>query len=301
MTKQTENVPSAPVTIDESGKAIEDAEQSKSTESRGKSSQSSAHQVIQLAKNFALDGSLLPPEKQMPLADRVAKRARNHAQRKQLNLEAIIVKTISYCSSDTIAERVDPDWFSQYIELAQGVSQKTMQELWAKILAREVSQPGSFSVKTLKVFQQLSVHDAKLLAKATAQAMRDKSAKQYRVLSGSYQVPSLFNTFDKKREQKIDLGQQGLSYSDILTLAENSLLFSQEAESARLSKGQELAYVFQGKNLILQASKNNVVVQFYKFTPSGSELARLISDNFNQVSLNALTEQLAHHFNSRTS
>ena len=38
-------------------------------------------------------------------------------------------------------DKADPDWFNTFTQLAEDVSNKTMQDLWAKILAGEISQP----------------------------------------------------------------------------------------------------------------------------------------------------------------
>ena len=48
---------------------------------------------------------------------------------------------------------VEPDmaWTSSYSEAAQDISDEGMQELWARVLAGEVTRPGSTSVRTLSV------------------------------------------------------------------------------------------------------------------------------------------------------
>lgn len=277
---------------------INTTDNEKISEKKSVSGQSSAKQLLTLAKAFAIDGSLLPPEKQMPLQERADRRAYTNSQRQQLNLESIVVKAVNYCSTSTIAEQVDADWFAQYTELAKEVSNKTMQELWAKILSKEINTPGSFAIKTLKVFKGLSIHDAKLFAKATAIAMRDNTGKQYRIISGSYQTPSIWNSFDKKRVQNIDLSKLGLHYSDLLTLAENALLFTQETETAPFEKGQELGLIFQGKPIVLRSVKNNAVLKYYKLSPAGCELARLIAEKPDEDTRQSIVSNILHHFTS---
>ncbi len=137
-------------------------------------------QLLQLAKNFALDGGLIPTEKQMPLEDRCRKRERLAHLRKQQNLELIVNKSLSYCSEQDISARADADWFSSYIALAEDIGNKTMRELWAKILAKEVSNPGSFSLKAIQTFRQLSMFDAKLIAKVCSLTVKDLHNKHLR-------------------------------------------------------------------------------------------------------------------------
>ena len=114
---------------------------------------SSQKQLLGLAKKFSLDAAFLPENKQAPLEDRSYRRRKLEELRQQQNMEAIMLRTAQYCSDSAIADRADQDWFSRFVMLAEGISNKTMQDLWAKILAGEISQPGSFSLKTLQSFQ----------------------------------------------------------------------------------------------------------------------------------------------------
>ena len=257
---------------------------------------SSQKQLLVLAKKFSLNAAFLPENKQAPLEDRAYRRKNLDELRKQQNMEAIVLRAIQYCSDETITDRADQDWFSSFVTLAEGISNKSMQELWAKILAGEVSQPGSFSLKTLQTFRTMSITEAKLLAKACSLAMTDTRKKNIRVISGAYQIPTLFNFFNKQRQQRLDLNQVGLSYADILTLADNHLLFEQETESHSLTKGEKLQFNYNGKQLSFTAKKSACILTFYKFTPIGTELAHLIADNQDVSYINAVKTQLSENF-----
>ena len=100
-----------------------------------------SQQFLKLAKRFVIDGAMLPEEKQMLIEDRTIKRARLNQLRKQQNIENIMQKTLSYCSNVEFGQKTDHDWFSRYIALSEDVSNPTMQDLWAKILAGELSKP----------------------------------------------------------------------------------------------------------------------------------------------------------------
>ncbi len=257
---------------------------------------SSQMQLLGLAKNFVLDGGLVSSDKQMPLEDRTQKRARVSALRKQQNLEAIIQKSLEYCSSTEASDKADPDWFTTFTQLAEDVSNATMQNLWAKILAGEISQPGSFSTKTLKTFRTMNITDAKLLAKACSLSVSDQSKKNIRIISGAYQTPSLFNFFSRNREQNIQLSQYSLSYADLLILADNHLVFIQETESNPLNKKEKLNFNFNNIQLTLTAKKPSSVLKFYKFTPIGSELACLINAIGDKDYLQDLKNELSVNF-----
>ena len=53
-------------------------------------------------------------------------------------------------------KEVDHDWTARFFNEVQDVSSEEMQELWAKVLAREVESPGSTSVKTLNILRDLN-------------------------------------------------------------------------------------------------------------------------------------------------
>lgn len=253
-------------------------------------------QLMGLAKQFVIDGALLPLEKLPPIEERSKKRERITHLRKQQNLENIIQRAIKYCSDNEVADRADQDWFNNFINLAEDVSNKTMQDLWAKILAGEISSPGSFSLKSLQAFKTMSMNEAKLLAKACAIAIKDQSKKSMRIISGASQAPGLFNFFSKNREHRINLSPFGLSYADLLTLADNHLIFIQETETPPIASGETLSFNFNGENLSMKAKKNNTLLTFYKFTPIGTELAQLIGDNPEQKYLQLLKQEITNIF-----
>jgi len=275
----------------ESNLPIENEEQQK------QNSESPAHkQFFKITQLFGIEAPLLPVEKKMPIEDRCNKRERLASLRKQENIEEIMEKTFAFCTNKSLDKRPDLDWFNRYITLAENVSNKTMQDLWAKILAGELSRPGLYSLKALKVFRDMSIVDAKLLAKACSLAVKDQSKKNIRILSGTYQQPGLLNFFNKDRQQYINLSHFGLNYADILSLADNNLIFKQESESSMMASGETLNFHYNGSPLKLSCKKANIAIQFYKFTPIGTELANLITDKPNDEFFTALKQQLKHHF-----
>ncbi len=275
----------------------EDSFPIESGDKQKQSTESPTHkQFFKITQLFGLEAPLLPVEKQMPLEDRSSKRERLAGLRKQENIEAIMEKTFNFCASKSIDKRPDLDWFNRYITLAENVSNKTMQDLWAKILSGELSRPGLYSLKALKVFRDMSIVDAKLLAKACSLAVKDQSKKNIRIISGTYQQPGLLNFFNKDRQQHINLSHFGLNYADLLSLADNNLIFKQESESSMMASGETLNFYYNGLPLKLSSKRANIAIQFYKFTPIGTELANLITDKPNDDFFVTLKQQLKHHF-----
>jgi len=257
---------------------------------------STSPQFLKLAKKFSIEGALLPEDQQILIEDRTVKRARLTQLRKQKNIESIMQKTLGYSANIEVGQRTDLDWFNRYIALSEEVSNPTMQDLWAKILAGELTKPGSFSFKALKVFRDMSIHDAKLLAKACSLAIKDPNQKSVRLVTGVYQKPGLFNFLSKERQQYCNLSHYGLNYADLLALSENHLIYLQESESNLINKAEVLQFTYNGAAIKLTAKKSDVCLQFYKFTPLGAELAHLISDKVNSDFFEYLKNKFTYYF-----
>lgn len=56
------------------------------------------------------------------------------------------------------------DWLDQYWRFAEAVSDLTMQRAWARVLAREASRPGTFSLRCLAMLSTMSRREAELIA-----------------------------------------------------------------------------------------------------------------------------------------
>lgn len=79
-------------------------------------------------------------------------------------LESIITQASNVRLPSVSDKPVDEDWIYNFRERAQDVSDKQMQEYWARILAGEIAQPGSFSIRALEAVKTLSIDEAKLFA-----------------------------------------------------------------------------------------------------------------------------------------
>jgi hypothetical protein len=83
--------------------------------------------------------------------------------KKQENLEAIYGKTFALLEPSTSPETIrsiDDDWLVAHSEKARLCSDDEMQNLWAKILAKQANKPGSFNKRCLNVVSVLEKYDA---------------------------------------------------------------------------------------------------------------------------------------------
>lgn len=75
------------------------------------------------------------------------------------NRRTVLEKAINELEGKTISEdakeEIDEDWLSRFAKIASDVSKEEVQLILAKILAGEISKPGSFSTMTLKVLERM--------------------------------------------------------------------------------------------------------------------------------------------------
>ncbi|HEY4706794.1 MAG TPA: DUF2806 domain-containing protein [Thermodesulfobacteriota bacterium] len=96
--------------------------------------------------------------------------AKTFAEKRELrrfkNLDNIIGAARDYLPDSVSETPVDADWAATFFNSSHDVSNEQMQELWAKILAGEVAEPGRYSLKTLEVLKNLRQKDAEIFSAA---------------------------------------------------------------------------------------------------------------------------------------
>ncbi len=102
------------------------------------------------------------------LAERAHARISYQNTKEQENLEAIVGESIKYLGSTVAEEEVDPDWRTRFFNKAKDVSNEEMQEVWSKILAGEVTKPGSFSLRAIELLSLMSQSEAELFRKMSS-------------------------------------------------------------------------------------------------------------------------------------
>jgi len=171
-----------------------------------------------------------------------------------------------------------------------------MQELWAKILYVEVNDPGSFSLKTLKIFRAMNIKEAKIFSKACAVAVCDINSQNIRIITGYNVKAGILNSFAAHKNERFQLNRFGLSYTDIMILAGMNILFAEEIESTSSAKQGKLQFSYNGLAFNIKPKKSDCILSFYKFTQVGTELAQLISDSPDEEFYADLKLRLGYHY-----
>jgi len=81
----------------------------------------------------------------------------------QRNMEATVAKTLPFLRETAEPNEIDNDWLTYFFDKSRLVSDEQMQSVWARILAGESNQPGSFSKRTVNLLSEMSKEDAEIL------------------------------------------------------------------------------------------------------------------------------------------
>jgi uncharacterized repeat protein (TIGR03899 family) len=225
---------------------------------------------------------------ELSLAERSARRLQMRVEQQQRNLELVINLALNYCTEQITAQDVDPDWFQFYCDLVQNISTHSMQKLWAKILAGEISNPGSFSLKTLNLLKQMSYKDAVSMQLASSLSCRNRSQEPAHIYFGYVQQGSIWRWLAGKSRGILNLSQFGLSYPQILNLIDLGLIHQTEIESGELNKNHSLQWFYHQQMLQGTTKRQGVILQYYKFTSVGAELLPLLNGQPNLAYWQAL-------------
>jgi hypothetical protein len=99
------------------------------------------------------------------LDERAVKAWLPEAVRKQENREGVAKAAVQAaadmrCDGQSQPDAVDQDWMNLFIRFAEDASSERMRDLWGQVLAREVTRPGSFSLRTVRFMSELDAKTA---------------------------------------------------------------------------------------------------------------------------------------------
>ncbi|BDX07943.1 TIGR03899 family protein [Planctobacterium marinum] len=198
-------------------------------------------------------------------------------QRKLQNLENVMEKALEFCPDSDTAENIDPDWFFSFVTMAEDIYSPTMQEIWGKIFAVEVTTPGTFSTRTLRTLKELTQRDAKMFQAAVSLSSRKKGEYSPKIIYGYYQKPSFIRFLHLNKNRQLNLAEFGLPYPDILSLMDAGLIYNSEIESGELSTRSRTEWRLGNHTIHLSPKRSSLFLNYYKFTPTGAELSKLVA------------------------
>lgn len=165
----------------------------------------------------------------------------------------------------------DFDWFIRFYEAVGNISNEEMQDLWAKILAGEISHPSTYSLRTIDILKNLNKADAILFERIC----------MHSICSGE-------RTFLPRYDKYLDEVQ--IEYDDIMHLSELGLMYNDSLIVLKIKPQKGVNILLANRNLIMtysvsDESKNTFKINQYPFTQVGKEIASLkgyctTDDNF---------------------
>lgn len=207
--------------------------------------------------------TLIEGEAKLELYERAKNRLILQEINRQENIEEIIEKSIPLLNENVDDTEVDVDWRTRFFKKAQDVSNADIQDIWARILAEEVSSPGKTSLRTLDIVSNLSKVEADKFQLACSLTSENESIWK---INGK----SAFDDFD-------------FNYSDLMLLREAGLLHDSDILNTTMSVIPQLegSVLYIGNDAYSLKDKNNPQLEKHVFTQvsltqAGTELCRLI-------------------------
>lgn len=197
--------------------------------------------------------------------DTINERLVKKEKRRQKNIEEVVSTAgkILEAEKDVSKEPVNPDWAIRFFDIVQDVSDNEMQLLWGQILAGEIKQPQSYSLRTLETLRNMTKEEAELFQKVA----------QFVLVQGE---AFLFTSDDV-------MEKFGVNYSSIAKLIEIGLIqpgeFVKRNYTSNNSKDIKYGIIYGNIVIIIDQKANSpkVSVPIKLLTTSGKELVKLIN------------------------
>ena len=119
--------------------------------------------IEQAKTNAIIEGDI----EKVQYLEAINERLVNKEKRRQKNIENVVTVagTILQTEEKVSEESVNQDWATRFFDIVQDVSDDEMQLLWGRILAGEIKQPKSYSLRTLETLRNMTKEEAELFQK----------------------------------------------------------------------------------------------------------------------------------------
>lgn len=213
--------------------------------------------------------------------------------REQMNADKVVsgavndlrlsgLKSSENKGEDTTAT-IDEDWLNTFETEARQKSTEEFQFLFGKVLAGEIRQPGTFSIKTIKILSSIDKNTAEVFKLLCSLAVQTRTGSQI----DDARVPSLGSNAGSN-----SLSDFGLDFRHLNSLNEHGLIISDynswmdySGRAGKISVGSNLRvflpFVHQSRNWILVPAnigdiKQELKVNGVALTVSGCELLQIV-------------------------
>lgn len=216
--------------------------------------------IIYDAKGIAMDTTNFED-----LAKRASSRLAYQEIKKQENIDSVVDNAYSELEGKELEseENVDNDWMIRFINSVEDISNEKMQIIWGKILAGEIINPNSVSLRTLDILRNLSKNEAKLFEKIC----------NY-IINEHY----IYNDDDILKKYEI-------IYADMLNLADYGLINSSMLLSNNININENEVMLFKNDEYIVMAKSNTenieISLPIFLLSEAGKELSKIVNKKVN--------------------
>lgn len=177
------------------------------------------------------------------------------------NFSKIAEKADAYIKNKNQNKNITFDWIMRFYDAVGNVSDEDLHDVWAKLLAGELDNPGGYSYKTIEALKNMNKNDAIKFKQICDSSIKD-----------SHQVflPN-YDEYLKKRN---------INYVDIMSLNESGLMFNDGTISLNHTVTKDTAALFVTDNYVITTSSelqpSKIYVKEYPFTKAGEEIFGLL-------------------------
>ena len=233
---------------------------------------------------YEQDGLTVSTDKEFAeLAQRTILRNLAREMNKQLNIENVVscARDILEHEQEVSKEPVSQTWLSNFFEAVGYVEEEDLQKIWGKLLAGEIKQPKSYSLRTLNTLKNMTSNEAKIF----------QSLSSFIIMSEG----KGFLLNDNKLHEKYDI-----EYENILLLDDCGLINSQgETNCVFPFKPKSIEQLYNN-NCLAELHKKididtNVQFDAYPLTSAGIELFNIVSKDSNSKFFKDVIKQIEHN------
>lgn len=176
-------------------------------------------------------------------------------------------------------ESYDFDWFIRFYESAGNISNEQMQDLWARILAGEISRPGSYSIHLIEILKNMNSKDAELFEKISSKSLCYRNDR--------------FILNDELYRSMNDI-----HYSDLMRIQELGLINATPFLLYKIRITKEGEVIFSNENFEVLVSTIDKPIDYLKFeqfpfTTVGKELSSILINNTLDMCLIAFEQAIS--------
>lgn len=228
--------------------------------------------AIKVLEKAKAEGSADAMLIEVDTAERIGQRMVAQEIRRQNNIDTVVEAAAEDLNGKEVSdEPVNEDWATRFFGIVQDVSQKEMKAIWAKILAKEIERPSSYSMRTLEVLRNISFAEAELFVKLSEFVLKNRGC-------------FVFNDEDI-------LDKYGLQYRELATLREAGLLQTGELVTRTYSAtpgDTKRNYIVYGDKIIVLSippESQAIKLTIYLLSQAGCELFELTEhkENMNYI------------------